>query len=56
MLNNSSIFYHNPNDNLDNFLMVGVDFNHWSKKDEKGQIKLKELYDKFHQNFCLLLN
>lgn len=54
MLDNSTIFY--QNDYPDNFVVVGVDFNHWSKKDEKGQIKSKEAYDNFYENFGMLLN
>lgn len=55
MLNNSSIFYNNPNEDSNGFYFVGIDFNHWLKKDEKGQIQCKESYDKFYQNFQLLL-
>ena len=57
MLDNSSIFFSDPNSGNNNFVVLGF-FNpfHWEKKDEKNQIKAKEKYDIFYSKFKLLLD
>lgn len=56
MFDKSAILYTDPNENYNGgFYLVGFDFHHWTKKDEKGQILCKEAYDNFYQNFELLL-
>lgn len=56
MLDNSKIYYHDPNDNNSNTIYLGVDIYHWSKKDEKNQIIAKTKYLEFYDNFSLLLD
>jgi hypothetical protein len=55
MLDNSSIFYHDPNNGNSDVYFLNASVYHWRKKDEKNQIKAKEKYLKFYQNFELLL-
>lgn len=54
MLENSTIYYHDPNVNS-SVIFLGADVYHWSKKDEKNQIKAREIFSKFNQNLDLLL-
>lgn len=53
MLDNSSIFHKRINRDPD-YIVIGVHPFSWSKKDEKNQIKAKNLYEKFNNNFELL--
>lgn len=55
MLKNSSIYYHDMNDDAGGFRFVGWDKYFWGDKDEITQIKAKSKYLKFYQNFELLL-
>lgn len=55
LCNNSTIFYHDWNDEDSEILHVGFDVYHWSNKDIPGQIKLKESYSKFSNDFEFLL-
>jgi hypothetical protein len=55
MMDNSSIFYHDPNDFSGGIIILGADVYHWDKKDEKNQLKAREKFLKFTQNFELLL-
>ncbi|MEC3906069.1 PIN domain-containing protein [Tamlana sp. 2201CG12-4] len=55
MLDNSSIYYHDPNANS-NVLILGASVYHWGEKDEKNQIKIREEYNSFYSNFELLLH
>ncbi|TVZ59713.1 PIN domain-containing protein [Flavobacteriaceae bacterium MAR_2010_105] len=56
MLDNSSVYYHDPNDNNSNILIIGASVHHWGKKDEKNQIKIRQEYGSFYANFELLLH
>lgn len=55
MLDNSAIYYDDPNVGSSIFF-VGVDVYHWSKKDERSQIKARDLFSKLSQNIELLLD
>lgn len=55
MMDNSSIFYHDPNNNNSAVFILGADVYHWRKKDEKNQILARERYRKFYERFELLL-
>jgi hypothetical protein len=54
MLDNSSIFYHDPNANSRGVFFLGADVYHWRKKDEKNQLKAREKFLNFIENFELL--
>ena len=54
MFNNSSIYFHDPNDRHSAVVFLNPRVFHWDKKDEKNQIVAKEKYLKFYQNFELL--
>jgi predicted ribonuclease YlaK len=56
MFNNSSIYFHDINEGSNELIFVGADVFHWGKKDEKNQIKVKDKYIKFFNNFELLLD
>jgi hypothetical protein len=56
MLDNSSIYFHDPNASNNGYYILGAEVNHWEKRDEKNQIKAKDKYLKFYQNFELLLD
>lgn len=56
MFDNSSIYFHDPNDSRSSVILVGASVFHWGKTDEKNQIKVKDRYFKFYQNFELLFD
>lgn len=55
MLNNSSIYYYDSNSDDSYIVVVGESKYHWGSKDEKTQIKAKQLYNNFYSSFKLLL-
>ena len=55
MLDNSFIYYHDLNANS-HILILDVSKYHWDKKDQKGQIRIRQEYNSFYSNFELLLN
>lgn len=55
LFDNSSIYYHDPNNNTSGIYIVGASVYHWKETDEKNQIKVKDKYLKFYHNFELLL-
>ena len=55
MLDNSSIYYHDINRRDSGLVVIGFHPYYWGDKDEKNQIKAKDEYLKFYQNFELLL-
>lgn len=56
MFDNSSVYYHDFNDQYDNIVILGAPLYHYDKKDEKTQILLKIKYEKFFENFELILD
>lgn len=54
MMDNSSIYYRDPNAGNSGVYFIGASVYHWGTKDEKGQILAKEHYRKFYENFELL--
>jgi hypothetical protein len=54
MFDNSTIIYHDPNRNS-SIIHIGADIYHWSKKDEKSQLKAREKFTKFLEKFELFL-
>ena len=59
LLDNSSIIYRDPNDDFrdSNFLFFSFASKYrWQDKDEKTQVLLRKKYQKFYENFSLLLD
>ncbi|MDD5569640.1 MAG: PIN domain-containing protein [Bacteroidales bacterium] len=56
LCNNSTIYYSNPNSEDSNVVFLGFDHYVWGKKDLVGQLKLKEIYLKFIEDFNFLLS
>ena len=54
MMDNSSIYYSDPNAGNSGVFFIGASVYHWRTKDEKNQILAKEHYRKFYENFELL--
>lgn len=54
MMDNSSIYYNDPNAGNSGVIFIGASVYHWRTKDEKSQILAKEHYRKFYENFELL--
>lgn len=56
LCDNSTITYRNLNDGNSGVVYIGgFDCYHWTKKDIPTQLKLKEVYTRFYENFNLLL-
>jgi rRNA-processing protein FCF1 len=55
MMDNSSIYYFDPNEINSRILVLAASVHHWRKTDEKSQILAKDHYRKFYKNFELLL-
>lgn len=56
LCNNSSIHYRDLNSGDSVFVFLGFDYYVWAKKDLSGQLKLKEQYLKFSEDFNFLLS